>query len=751
MGLPLQNKSYLVFICAFLCFGCLGAIRLINFNMPAKDDIRLIANGNATFAHIKGQIVSEPRIVENNDWHFAKFFPSSTYTTFLVNVSDVKTQTGWAKSSGKIKFYVNQGSNKFKIGDKFQTFCSLEEFSNAKNPGQFDVRDYMRRNGIYLCGSVKSADAISIYEKQDAKSGLGLKVKISSLAAVWLNEDLEGNNSQLIEALLLGSRSKIDSKLYNDFISTGLVHLVCLSGLNVGIFAWVALWISKKAGLLHTGRSIACIIATIVFLLAVPAQSPVLRAGIMFIIFCGAKLVSRQSLALNSLAISAIILLLIKPTDFLTVSFQLSFGALSGIILFNESIVTFFRPLMRFGFLKGFFGLLAAGLAAYAGVAGIVAFHFYKIQILSAIWTVPASIPATVLIVLGTFKILITTLSPSVGIIIGYILDLAADVLAFMVTIFGKVSFSNISIGKVSIWVIIAFYLTLFLWKFLPFKTFKKQLIYPGIIIIIFLAAIFINRFQKINNLQLEVLAVGHGQCCVMTLGNNASIIVDAGSITQGNIGERIVNPFLDYAAVNKIDAVFISHDDIDHFNGLPEIYDKRNFKNIYTTQQLIESYSGTAAELKRLYSPKAAPEKFSQGNLNIMKLWPVGTDVEISDNESSLVLLAEYKNRKILFCSDITKQAQENLMNLYPNLDIDILITPHHGSARTTDDNFITFFKPEYLITSAGDADFGRTSEAIKKFEKSFYTFRDGAVEVRIDGRGRMKATIQNTELSRQ
>jgi competence protein ComEC len=212
----------------------------------------------------------------------------------------------------------------------------------------------MRQNGIYLCTSVKSADAISVYEKEDVKSGLGIKAKISSLAAVWLNEDLEENNSQLIEALVLGSRSKIDNKLYNDFINTGLVHLVCLSGMNVGIFAGVALWISKKAGLLHVGRYVACIIATIVFLLAVPAQSPVLRAGIMFIIYCMAKLVSRRSFALNSLAISAIILLLIKPTDFLTVSFQLSFGALAGIILFNESIVKFFRPLMQMVFSDNF-------------------------------------------------------------------------------------------------------------------------------------------------------------------------------------------------------------------------------------------------------------------------------------------------------------------------------------------------------------------------------------------------------------
>jgi len=103
-GSALQNKSYIVFICAFLCFGCLGAIRLINFNMPAKNDIRLIAKEDLTFAHIKGQIISEPRIVENNDWHFAKFFTSAAYTTFLINVSECKkTENRLGKSQRQIK------------------------------------------------------------------------------------------------------------------------------------------------------------------------------------------------------------------------------------------------------------------------------------------------------------------------------------------------------------------------------------------------------------------------------------------------------------------------------------------------------------------------------------------------------------------------------------------------------------------------------------------------------------------------
>jgi competence protein ComEC len=327
-----QFAHSLKLITVFLCFVCLGSIRLLQFNTPAANDIRNIIT-EPTFAHIKGQIISKPVVVENNDWHFAKFYPSSEYTTFLINVSEIKTQTGWEKVTGKIKFYANTGTNILNIGDKFQTFCKIEKFSPPDNAGQFDVQNYMMRNGIFLCASTKTAQAISVYQKQNIKSGLGIKSKFNSLASAWLTDDTQDPQANLVEALVLGSRTKIDRKLYNDFINTGLVHLVCISGLNVGLFAAVAGWLAKRAGLLQKGRAAACIIAIIIFMLVVPSQSPILRAGIMFIVYYLAQLLNRRSLAVNNLAISALVILLIRPMDFLTPSFQLSFMAVLGILL----------------------------------------------------------------------------------------------------------------------------------------------------------------------------------------------------------------------------------------------------------------------------------------------------------------------------------------------------------------------------------------------------------------------------------
>ena len=606
---------YLAFIAVLLCFACLGSIRLIAQNRPASNDIRNILREDFTFAHIKAQIISEPVIVEQGDWLFSKFSQSYPYTTFYAKVTDVNTATGRTKATGKIKFYISEAVKDVNIGDEIQAFCRLEKFSPPDNPGQFDTAGYMHRNGVYLSASVKTKDAITILSTEKLKSQFDIKAKLRELAIAALREDAEsGDYISLTEALLLGSRTKIDRQLYNDFIKTGLIHLICLSGLNVGILAGVAWWLTKKAGLLHSGRSIACIIATIIFLLVVPASSPTLRAGIMFIIFCLGRLFNRRSSGLNNLAVAAIFLLLIRPMDFLDAGFQLSFAAVLGIVLFYEPIRNFLilpiEPLRKTRFhppLRMPLDMFAVGLAAWAAVVPIIAWHFYQFQLLTALWTVPAAIPTTVIIILGTFKIILNPLLPTLAAGLAIVVDFSAKVLSELVTIFAKVPFSQVITGKPSIYIVLLFYPLIFLWRFFQFKRFAKNFVYPTAIAFLSISVVFINKFEKFNNLQLTILSVGHGQAAVVQLPNRENVIIDAGSMSRNNVGDNIVNPFLNYIAAGKIDSVFISHDDIDHYNGLPEILKQHKCKNVYTTRQFIQSAATSVTDAKsmRVYQIK--------------------------------------------------------------------------------------------------------------------------------------------------
>jgi competence protein ComEC len=275
------------------------------------------------------------------------------------------------------------------------------------------------------------------------------------------------------------------------------------------------------------------------------------------------------------------------------------------------------------------------------------------------------------------------------------------------------------------------------------------NLIYPAIIFLLLIAAFFTNKIKTLNNLQLTALSVGHGQAVIVQMPDSQNIIIDAGSMTRGNIGSKIVNPFLDYIAADKLYCVFISHSDIDHYNGLPEILKEHKCKNVYTTLQFIQNAASSKTDavlvdfIKSLNLHIDTPsQKVYIGKVNITRLWPQELSVEepMSDNEASLVLLIEYAGRKILVCSDITKKIQSELINLYPAMDIDIMITPHHGSGRTLEPIFLNAFKPEIFITSCCEARFESISEKIKEFEQSFLTCRDGSINVVINSNGKIR-----------
>jgi len=750
----LIRSVYFVFISVLLCFICLGPLRLINHNLSAPNDIRKIPIQDFTFAHIRAQIVTEPIVVKQGDWLFSKFSRSYPYTHFYAKVTAVKTTQGWVPATGKIKFYISEDANNLKIGNDFQTFCRLKEFSPPGNPGQFDIATYMHRNGVFLSASIKSANAMTVLNTKKVKRAFDIKKELNKLAAKALIDDSESDDSNaLIEALLLGSRHKIDKELYNAFIKTGLAHLISLSGLHVGIIAAFAWWLAKKAGLLYKGRAIAGALTIILFLLIVPARTPTLRAGIMFIIICCGHMFSRRQKSLNSLAIAAIVILLIRPTDFLSPGFQLSFAAVLGIILFYPSLFSFlispFQSLKNtflYPILQIVLAAFSTGCTAWLATAPILAWHFYMFQPLTAVWTVPAAFLVAAILILGVLKIIFALLLPTIAAIIGIAVTSLADVFSYLVIIFAKVPFACIILGKPAIYIVLLFYLLLFLWKFSPPR---KNYIYPVAIILLLVSALSVKYFNNSNNLRLTVLSVGHGQAICVKTPDNQNLIIDAGSISKSDIGNRIVNPFLDYTAAGKIDSVFISHDDIDHYNGLPEILNKHKCKNLYTTPQFINNNSNTALELSSFLksqnlSPEISPEKLSLNNVTITQLWPkdISNENLMTDNELALVLLLEYAGRKILLCSDITKDVQSHLINLYPALDIDIMVIPHHGSAKTLEPLLLTAFKPEFLITSCSDGQLDRASPQILNFSHNYFTCRDGAVIVLINPAGQIKVS---------
>jgi len=787
---PFINDPYITAHLAFACFTCLGAIRLTTFHQAGPNDIRNLVRVERQLATVRGLIITEPYINKNRDWEFAKFAFTDPASSFYLKVKEAETKTGWVKVAGTVRVQVSEPILDLKTGDYIQIYCWLDRFKKATNPGQFDVSQYLARKNVFIAAHVQSRDGIEIlrFSQDDKRSGIftQIKGKMRKKAAQALldSSSPEDPSRGLLEALLLGYRGNIDNETYRVFHKTGLLHFISLSGLHLGILAGTIWWLCKVAGLMKRARAAICIIVIAIFLLIVPPRAPTVRAAIICFAFCISFFFRRKSNPLNTLSLAAIILLLIRPTNLFEAGWQLSFASVLGILLFCERTYFFlyekitgipwvkkapktklvFRIISRPG--PYLLRLFSTGITAWLGGAGILLYHFYTINPLTSIWTVITFPLVAGILTLGFLKIILSFLLPSAAAILGLIVNGLSVSLIWIVKLLAQLDFSQILIGHTSAKLIILYYCFILLAFFVHFRNplIKKVVCTVMLLaIIVFLGAVKWQRTHR-NNLILTALDVGHGQAILARLPGKANILFDAGSLHKNDVGSRIVAPFLDYSGINKIDAIIISHNDIDHINRIPEIVEHCAVGGVYANDAFFSQKDqwGTAKFLGESLAKKdfeiqaLSIELNLHSNAKIKVLWPnkqIQVNENLGDNDKSAVCLIEFAGRKILLCSDIENFAQKELLQLYPNLKVDIVVVPHHGSVKTLEDGFLESLDAEISICSCGRRDYERHQENNEhrtrnsnyrtvnaKFRKGFYTAKDGAITLYITKDGAIK-----------
>lgn len=769
-----KKLPYITAYMSLLCFLCLGAIRLINFHQPKPNDIRNLVGDERILATIRGVIITEPYIQKNEQWKFIKFTYNDPTSSFYFKMDEIKTIDGWAKAGGTVRVQVSGPVVDLKAGDYIQAYCWLDRFKQASNPGQFDVAKHLARKSIFIAALVQSRDGIELLESSPAGFFTKIKRKLTETATQALLGDLspEEESRGLLEALLLGYRGNIDSQTYRAFRKTGLLHFISLSGMHLGILVGIVWWLCKTAGIMKRGRAAICIIVIGVFLLIVPPRAPTVRAAIISFVFCASFFFRRRSNHINTLSLAAIILLLMRPTNLFEAGWQLSFATVLGILLFCRRFHLFLyetitglswykkapitKPFFRIISRPGPYSLrlFSTGVTAWVGGAGILLYHFHTINPLTSLWTVVAFPFVALILTIGYLKIILSFLLPTAAWVLGIIVTGLSDALIVIVKLLAHLDISQILIGQVSLVPIILYYcLVLFAsLVYLRHPLLKKVICtVMAMAVIVFIGVTKWHRTYR-NDLVVNCLDVGHGQAILAQLPGRANVLFDAGSLHKSDIGRRIVAPFLNYKGINKIDAIIISHNDVDHINGIPEIVEYCKVGGVYTNKAFLSKTDewGTAEFLNRWLSEKGLGIQQAGTNLSISSkatitiIWPteqICQDKALGDNDKSVVSLIEFGGRKILLCSDIEKFAQRKILELFPDLKVDVVVAPHHGSAKTLETDFFERLEADISIGSCSRAQYERL-QAIKGKDKtkSFYTAGDGAVTVYINKDGAIR-----------
>jgi competence protein ComEC len=764
------SNLYIIAILAFACSACLGAIRLNSYCYLPANDVSNFVGDESTLATIRGTIITEPYISDNNDWVFSKFRFTDPGSSFYLKITKAESKDGWFDVSGIVRVQVDEAVQDLQVGNDVQMYCWLERFNPPTNPGEFDLAKKLAEDNIFIAASVKTCDAIKTLQKNNDTSFFNIHNYLQRAARDILAKDLpkeNPNSNALIAALVLGDRTKIDHQTNIAFRKTGLLHFVSLSGLNFVIMIAFVWWVCKLIGFGKKRQALICIAVSILFVLAVPPNPPVLRAAVISLVFCAALLFRREPNSFNSLALSAIILLLFKPLDIYNASWQLSFSTTLGILLFcrriqlflYEKIAAIYKQMLnapKFPFFKkelslfNLSGLFSTSLGAWVCGAGFMLYHFNTITPLTSIWTVIASPFVSVIMILGLLKIAFSFFLPSAAFVLGLVANFFSYLLIWLVKLFAKVSFSEILIGQVSIGVIIFYYCVLF---FVAFFLFRRPLLKKVIsiaLILILSASIIAVKFQRIyrSELVLSCIDVGHGQAILVQPPGMANLLFDAGSLYKSDVGRRIIIPFMRSQAITKLDAIIISHNDIDHINAIPEVVADEKPAGIFANDDFLIDRENSGVPkflndyLKNLgFNIQSLDKLQIKSPAGIKIIWPSKdalSNNQLSDNDRSAVIMLEYAGVKILFCSDIEKFAQQKILETYPDLKADVVIAPHHGSTATTDPNFIEKLAPKFLVYSCGQTQYENQSKIVCKSTRLFTAY-DGLIRIRISSKGKI------------
>ncbi|MDE5745909.1 MAG: competence protein ComEC family protein [Paramuribaculum sp.] len=251
-------------------------------------------------------------------------------------------------------------------------------------PGQLTYRKILSRQGIIVSG-IAAPDNIYRIEKSSALLLSFTRLK-SKIQYQLLSSSLKAETKEFLVTAITGDSSILDSDIRQTFAKAGIAHILALSGLHVGIIMAICsllLFPLILFPLLRNSRPILIISALWLFAFITGLSPSVVRAVIMASCFLLAILLQKRHSSFNTLCLAALIILLFDPNAILSISFQLSFAAVTGILLFGK-ILNPIPERNRQAYNTMGFITMSAGAMIATGMISCFYFHTFPIYFLVA-------------------------------------------------------------------------------------------------------------------------------------------------------------------------------------------------------------------------------------------------------------------------------------------------------------------------------------------------------------------------------
>ncbi|RPI78694.1 MAG: DNA internalization-related competence protein ComEC/Rec2 [Desulfobacteraceae bacterium] len=639
----------------------------------------------------------------------------------------------------KIQITVYNHTTECSPGDRIRFPARLSPFRNFNNPGQYDYVRAMDLKGLVCSAAISDGRSIVPMGKGNLGFPLHILEKIRKPIRDFFKQNLEPQDQALLRALILGEQQEIDPETREHFNKTGLGHILAVSGFNIALVAGLVFFPLKWLLTRFYGLTLALDIRkTAAVLTAFPVilytglsglEYSSQRAMIMVLAYLFSIVIGREKDLWSTLALAALVILAINPAAIFSISFQLSFTAVIGLIwltpvIFNKMPAfppadSGYKKIIKYLY-QSTVGALAVTLGATLLVLPLTAYYFYRTSLV----VVPANL--TVLpffsfwiIPLGLLAALLLPLAPGLAHWVLQVTDWGLQAAMAVIRFWADFEYSAIWTIRPNVLEIVLFYALLFFIFFFKRRTWCR--IGLGMVLLIAGADagywLYQTRFDR--SLRVTYFDVGQGNAALIQFPGRERMLIDGGGFPQDDfdVGRMVLAPALFSSKIGKIDYLVLTHPEADHMNGLRFIAAHFKPKEFWWNGAPGKGLS--YRELLRILDDrkiqKLAPRDLQAereiAGVKTRVLHPLGeppSDTDpgpvLSSNDQSLVLRLEYGGQSFLFPGDLEKKGEEIVTARFgEKLQSTILLACHHGSISSNSEFFLSAVKPKWCIVSAG------------------------------------------------
>jgi competence protein ComEC len=423
---------------------------------------------------------------------------------------------------------------------------------NAGNPFEFDYQGYLKDKGIGYRIFLKEGK-FSVSENREHlqifhRALIFRRLLIERLGSYGIKPD----NVRLIGSISFGARDDVDKETIRSFTNTGVIHVLAVSGMNVGLiyvvldFIFRFLKSGRPGSVIHTFLMISGIWS---YTIIAGMSASILRAAVMFSFVIIGTGLRRNSNIFNSLCVSSFILIVSDPAIIRDVGFQLSYAALLSIVVIQPILYRrlYFRNLLA----DKMWLLLSVTFAAQAGTLPFTLVYFHQFPVyfwLANLIVVPV---VTIILYLSVALLFISLFSGFLASMAGLALNWSADLVILTVRLVDKLPYSVISGIYPTIFQMVLMVVAVFL--FWQYHRHRKWLPMAGMLIsaILLVISAGIGEYRQLSREEIVFFNIPQTRALALTNGRRTVVLYDSYNNSEEKLG-YLMNPYFEGRGIRE-------------------------------------------------------------------------------------------------------------------------------------------------------------------------------------------------------